>query len=455
MKRFVKVFVIALVLAAVLAVSAFAADFTHCADALHSLGLFQGTTAGYELDRAPTRAEAAAMLVRLLGKEADAKALTYSAPFTDVPAWAQPYVQYLYDNGLTTGKTATAFGPSDKCTAQQYAAFLLRALGYSEKSGDFTYAKAVDFAATKGVVDAFDCNQKSFLRDNVAAMSYTALSVAPKSGETDLLTKLVKSGAVASDKGYEATFAGLREYNAASAASKDETKMRMTMTATMAAASGKKNILNGTMKMDVSMDMNTAAMDKSKMAATADTTVTVDGSLTDNGKAATQTSSLSYYYTDGYYYMDMAGTKVKLPLSFEDVLSQLDVNAASSESLPVSAVLTWAKSIGSDGTVTYTLNVAPGAFNGLMDQFSGVTSALGASASSDASAKITSMKLVSRLKNGKTTGSDVDLAMDMTVSGQTVSFTMDMTATVVATGSDVTVTLPTDLSSYKLSAAQG
>ena len=102
MKRFARRLAIVLAVAAILAVSAFAADFTHCADALHDLGLFQGTDSGYDLDRAPTRAEAAAMLVRLLGAEEEAQAMeSYTAPFTDVRDWAKPYVQYLYDNGLT------------------------------------------------------------------------------------------------------------------------------------------------------------------------------------------------------------------------------------------------------------------------------------------------------------------------------------------------------------------
>ena len=49
------------------------------ADALHTLGLFNGTgsnadgTPIYDLDRTPTRHEAVTMLVRLLGKESDAK----------------------------------------------------------------------------------------------------------------------------------------------------------------------------------------------------------------------------------------------------------------------------------------------------------------------------------------------------------------------------------------------
>lgn len=43
------------------------------------------------------------MLVRLLGKEAEAEKLTYTAPFTDLKGWEKPYVQYLYDNGLANG----------------------------------------------------------------------------------------------------------------------------------------------------------------------------------------------------------------------------------------------------------------------------------------------------------------------------------------------------------------
>ena len=62
--------------AAMLTASAFAANYTNCADSLHEMGLFQGTQNGYDLDRTPTRAEAAVMLVRLLGKEAEVKALT-------------------------------------------------------------------------------------------------------------------------------------------------------------------------------------------------------------------------------------------------------------------------------------------------------------------------------------------------------------------------------------------
>jgi len=176
MKKAIKILALATAMCAILAISAVAADFEHCADAMNGLGLFRGTQNGYELDREPTRAEAATMLVRLLGAEEEALALTYTAPYTDVEDWAKPYVQYLQDKGLTKGTSATTFGYSEKCTAQQYATFLLRALGYSDSvDGDFTYAEAMKFAKDKGVVDGMNCSESLFLRDHVAAMTIPRL----------------------------------------------------------------------------------------------------------------------------------------------------------------------------------------------------------------------------------------------------------------------------------------
>lgn len=183
-------------LAGALTCASLAADFTPCADTLHSLGLFEGTGNGYALDRTPTRAEAAVMLVRLLGKEADAKTLAYTAPFTDLAAWEQPYIQYLYENGLTQGTSATAWSPEDKCDAQMYAAFLLRSLGYSDADGDFSYADAIETAENLGVYDPAAIDTELFNRDDAAAASYTALAVSPKGEEGTLLDRLTEQGAV-------------------------------------------------------------------------------------------------------------------------------------------------------------------------------------------------------------------------------------------------------------------
>lgn len=204
--------------AAMLTASAFAANYTNCADSLHEMGLFQGTQNGYDLDRTPTRAEAAVMLVRLLGKEAEAKALTYTAPFTDLKGWEKPYVQYLYSNGLANGTNRTTFNPTGKCTAQMYAVFLLRALGYSD-TADFSYANAIETAREQGIYDTGIINTQNFLRDDAAAASYTALSVSPKNSEGTLLDQLVSENAIteADAKSYQNLFSTYAQYREATA----------------------------------------------------------------------------------------------------------------------------------------------------------------------------------------------------------------------------------------------
>ena len=204
--------------AAMLTASAFAANYTNCADSLHEMGLFQGTQNGYDLDRTPTRAEAAVMLVRLLGKEAEAKALTYTAPFTDLKGWEKPYVQYLYSNGLANGTNRTTFHPTGKCTAQMYAVFLLRALGYSD-TADFSYANAIETAREQGIYDTGIINVQNFLRDDAVAASYTALSVSPKNSEGTLLDQLVSENAIteADAKSYQNLFSTYAQYREATA----------------------------------------------------------------------------------------------------------------------------------------------------------------------------------------------------------------------------------------------
>ena len=204
--------------AAMLTASAFAANYTNCADSLHEMGLFQGTQNGYDLDRTPTRAEAAVMLVRLLGKEAEAKALTYTAPFTDLKGWEKPYVQYLYSNGLASGTNRTTFNPTGKCTAQMYAVFLLRALGYSD-TADFSYANAIETAREQGIYDTGIINVQNFLRDDAAAASYTVLSVSPKNSEGTLLDQLVSENAIteADAKRYQSLFSSYAQYREATA----------------------------------------------------------------------------------------------------------------------------------------------------------------------------------------------------------------------------------------------
>lgn len=170
-------------------------SFEQEAAQLREWGLFHGTNRGFELDRAPTRTEAIVMLVRLLGKEEEARHNPdLSHPFTDVPAWADRAVAYAYENGLTSGVSATQFGAHDPVTAPQYSAFVLRALGYDDRGGDFDWREAARVIERLGLgaKERYESFDGPFLRGHVADISYHALFLGMKEQETTLLEKLVE-----------------------------------------------------------------------------------------------------------------------------------------------------------------------------------------------------------------------------------------------------------------------
>ncbi len=172
----------------------------YCANSLYALGLMQGTgvnqdgTPYFDLNRAPTRAEAVAMLIRLLGKEKEALSGTWSAPFYDVPDWARPYVGYAYSRGLTMGMGENVFGSDYSVTASQYITFVLRALGYTSGK-DFEWDKSYLFSDSLGLTDGSYKDGVPFLRGDAAIVSYAALSQKLNNGST-LIGSLYASGAV-------------------------------------------------------------------------------------------------------------------------------------------------------------------------------------------------------------------------------------------------------------------
>ncbi|MEA4823787.1 MAG: S-layer homology domain-containing protein [Clostridiaceae bacterium] len=147
-------------------------------------GFFTGSDKGLELDRALTRSEAAVLVVRVMGAAYDLP--ESSMPFTDVAEWAAPYVSYLYNTGAVRGVSDTLYGANDPVTAQQFYTMLLRTLGYSDANGDFTYAAALDFASTLGLIDDTDAArvETAFVRDDAAFACARALCTTPKGGKT-------------------------------------------------------------------------------------------------------------------------------------------------------------------------------------------------------------------------------------------------------------------------------
>jgi lysophospholipase L1-like esterase len=199
MKKCVKsilALVLALALLAALPVLAATDEAAAAADALNALGLFRGTGEGYELDRAPTRAEALVMLTRLLGREEEALAFEGDCPLSDVAGrWMAPYVAWAYAHGITKGVSDAAFDPDGIASANMYATFMLRALEYAEDLGHFRYKTAVYAAARLGIAPQ-EGYEEEFTRGDAVLMSYKALTAPCASGEGSLLSLLIGKGVI-------------------------------------------------------------------------------------------------------------------------------------------------------------------------------------------------------------------------------------------------------------------
>lgn len=198
MKRIVSL-VLAMVLTLALAAPAMAAEYTPTkmekataiADVLYKAGLFAGIGKDengkpiYALDSNATRAQAMVMLVRILGKEKESSTAPAS-PFTDVPAWAAPAVNYGYANKLTNGTSKTTFGSNSMVTNTQYISFCLYALGYSPD--DFHWNKAHEFAYELGALTKgeYDNANDPCSRADLVIITYAILQAKLKGSDKTL-----------------------------------------------------------------------------------------------------------------------------------------------------------------------------------------------------------------------------------------------------------------------------
>lgn len=175
-----------------------AVEETKQAYALYNLGLFNGSGTDqngdpvFGLENKLTRQEATALLVRLLGKEAEAKSESLSTPFTDVDEWAKPYVGYAYNHGLVNGTGETSFGSNNVISATEYLTLILRALGHNDKQGDFVWDSAWTLSDVLGMTAGqynADTNAE-FCRKDAVQVSYMSLFQIIKGEEKTLVNKL-------------------------------------------------------------------------------------------------------------------------------------------------------------------------------------------------------------------------------------------------------------------------
>lgn len=171
--------------------------FNHEASLLKEIGLFKGSDVGFELERNATRAEAAVILVRLLGAEEEANANHYVHPFSDVPEWANACVGYLYKMGLTKGMDKDHYGSSEPISAQAFMTFCLRSLAFEDSKGDFTWSKATEKAYSLALIDA---SMKTLIesntlirRDTIVGILFNMLNQPRKDRSQPLINTLIQS----------------------------------------------------------------------------------------------------------------------------------------------------------------------------------------------------------------------------------------------------------------------
>lgn len=199
MKKRVLAFLCALLLltGAVPFAAAQEGETLRAADAMHTLGLVNGTGAsGYALESPATRAQAAVLLVRLAGAQQDAAADNWFSGYRDVPAWASRAVHYAVHQGWIDSPASAGldFHPDTAITADEWFTFLLRMLGYDDDAGDFSPDSAALFAQHIGLTP--QASTGSLSRGQLFVLLESALSFSYKDGSATVISRLIDRGIV-------------------------------------------------------------------------------------------------------------------------------------------------------------------------------------------------------------------------------------------------------------------
>ena len=130
-------------------------DNVEAIEVLKMVGVMAGDDKGnFNPGKAVTRNEMAVVMSNLLGL--DVKDYAGSTPFTDVPAWAEPYVAACYANGIVSGTSATTFGGEGTVTTAQAGLMVMKALGYFQYSSDFGDDWMLSTVKQASKIDLFD-----------------------------------------------------------------------------------------------------------------------------------------------------------------------------------------------------------------------------------------------------------------------------------------------------------
>ncbi len=158
-----------------------------------AIGIFAGYDDGeFKGDNVVTRAEMAVICCKMLyGADVNATQFAEISTFTDVPAWAEGYVNLAASLGIIAGRGNGIFDPNSTVTTAEAAMMLTKTLGYFKSQKDFgdDWMLAATAKATQiGLYGDLKLAAKDGLtRDNVAELVFNALTEAVPVQYNDLL----------------------------------------------------------------------------------------------------------------------------------------------------------------------------------------------------------------------------------------------------------------------------
>ncbi len=193
------------------------ADIEDMAYALNKLKILQGSNGDYMLDNYMSRAEAAAFIIRMLGRENYVKQNKDSlipANYIDVRAddWFAPYVGYSTLMGIVAGNPDGTFAPRENVSEKAFLKMIISALGY-DYGKDFDWTNVYQMAYSLGIVTEPSYSYKTqddynYRRRYAVEAMYRALNLNRKGTDTKMVYILVNEGVVTTDELYASGILG-------------------------------------------------------------------------------------------------------------------------------------------------------------------------------------------------------------------------------------------------------
>lgn len=158
------------------------ASYAEAVEVLAELGILKGDDAGnFNPDHTITRAEAAAVICRLLGVEEEVQSLSTSV-FADVPAghWATGHIAKAAELGIIGGYGDGKFGPGDPVTHQQIIKMLVCAMDYEPEAIELGgwFSGYLGIAQEFGIVSLDETiNAEAASRSAVATYLYNFVNI--------------------------------------------------------------------------------------------------------------------------------------------------------------------------------------------------------------------------------------------------------------------------------------